>query len=104
MTGARSHRVTVQEIGQFGRCGIKPIVFVLNNSGNLIERLLCKNLDIAYNNVAPWRYSEIPHALGCDGWLTARVTTCAEFDAALKAAEQANSAAYVTRVTGLVMA
>ena len=99
VTGAGSHQVTVQEIGQFGRRGIKPIVFVLNNSGNLIERLLCKNLDIAYNNVAPWRYSEIPHALGCDGWLTARATICAEFDAALKAAEQANSAAYIEVVT-----
>ena len=36
----------------------------------------------------PWRYSEIPHALGCDDWFTARVTTCGEFDQALKAAER----------------
>jgi indolepyruvate decarboxylase len=99
VTGDGSHQLTVQEIGQFGRRGLKPIVFVLNNSGYLIERLLCKNPAIAYNDVASWRYSEIPHALGCDGWFTARVTTCGEFDQALKAADQGDTAAYVEVVT-----
>jgi indolepyruvate decarboxylase len=99
VTGEGSHQLSVQEISQFGRRGLKPIVFVLNNSGYLIERLLCKNPAIAYNDVASWRYSEIPHALGCDGWFTARVTTCREFDQALKAAEQENTGAYIEVVT-----
>jgi indolepyruvate decarboxylase len=64
VTGEGSHQLTAQEISQFGRRGLKPIVFVLNNSGYLIERLLCKNPAIAYNDVASWRYSEVPHALG----------------------------------------
>ncbi|HTF47950.1 MAG TPA: thiamine pyrophosphate-binding protein, partial [Pseudonocardia sp.] len=76
ITGEGSHQLTVQEITQFGRRGLKPIIFVLNNSGYLIERLLCKDPEIAYNDVASWRYSEIPYALGCDDWFTARVTTC----------------------------
>jgi indolepyruvate decarboxylase len=99
ITGEGSHQLTAQEISQFGRCGLKPIVFVLNNSGYLIERLLCKNPDITYNDLAPWRYSEMPHAFGCDGWFTARVTTCGEFDQALKAAAQGNRAAYIEVVT-----
>jgi indolepyruvate decarboxylase len=99
VTGEGSHQLTAQEISQFGRRGLKPVVFVLNNSGYLIERLLCKNPAIAYNDVASWRYSEIPHALGCDGWFTARVTTCGEFDQALKAAEQEGTAAYIEVVT-----
>jgi indolepyruvate decarboxylase len=99
LTGDGSHQLTAQEISQFGRRGLKPIVFVLNNSGYLIERLLCRNPAIAYNDLASWRYSEIPHALGCDGWFTARVTTCGEFDQALKAAEQDGTAAYVEVVT-----
>jgi indolepyruvate decarboxylase len=99
VTGEGSHQLTAQEISQFARRGLKPIVFVLNNSGYLIERLLCTNPNIAYNDLAPWRYSELPHALGCDGWCTARVTTCGEFDKALKTAEDGNSAAYIEIVT-----
>jgi indolepyruvate decarboxylase len=99
VTGEGSHQLTAQEISQFGRRGLKPIVFVLNNSGYLIERLLCRNPAIEYNDLAPWRYSEIPHALGCDGWFTTRVTTCGEFDQALKAAEQEGTAAYIEVVT-----
>jgi indolepyruvate decarboxylase len=99
VTGDGSHQLTAQEISQFGRRGLKPIVFVLNNSGYLIERLLCKNPAIAYNDLASWRYSEMPHALGCDGWFTARVTTCGEFDQALKAVEQESTAAYIEVVT-----
>ena len=82
VTGDGSHQLTAQEIGQFGRLGLKPIVFVLNNSGYLIERLLCKDPAVAYNDIASWNYAELPHALGCDDWFTARVTTCDEFDQA----------------------
>jgi indolepyruvate decarboxylase len=99
ITGEGSHQLTVQEIAQLGRRGLKPIIFVLNNSGYLIERLLCKDPEIAYNDVASWRYSEIPYALGCDDWFTARVTTCGELDKALIEAEQGPRAAYIEVVT-----
>src|SRR5271154_1798845 len=99
VTGDGSHQLTAQEISQFGRFGLKPVVFVLNNDGYLIERLLCKDPAIAYNDIAPWRYAELPHALGCDDWLTARVTTCEEFDAALQAAANAGTGVYIEVVT-----
>jgi indolepyruvate decarboxylase len=99
-TGEGSHQLTAQEISQMGRRGLKPTVFVLNNSGYLIERLLCKDPDIAYNDLAAWRYSELPHALGCDGWFTTRVTTCGELDQALQQAGQNGSASYIEVVTG----
>jgi indolepyruvate decarboxylase len=99
VTGEGSHQLTAQEISQFARRGLKPVVFVLNNSGYLIERLLCTNPDSTYNDLAQWRYAELPRALGCEGWFTARVTTCEEFDNALKAAEDGNSGAYIEVVT-----
>jgi indolepyruvate decarboxylase len=98
-TGEGSHQVTAQEISQMGRRGLKPTVFVLNNSGYLIERLLCKDPNVAYNDLAAWRYSELPHALGCDGWLTARVTSCAELDQVLQQASHNGSASYIEVVT-----
>jgi indolepyruvate decarboxylase len=90
-----AHQLTAQEISQLGRRGLKPIVFVLNNNGYLIERLLCRNPDIAYNDLAQWHYADLRKALGCDDWFTARVTTCAEFDQALKIASQGDRAAYI---------
>jgi indolepyruvate decarboxylase len=98
-TGDGSHQLTVQEIGLFGQLGLKPVIFVLNNDGYLIERLLCKDPEIAYNDIVPWRYTELPRAFGCDDWFTARVATCGELDRALAAAETAGTGVYVEVVT-----
>jgi indolepyruvate decarboxylase len=68
--------MTVQEISQFGRRGLHPIIFVLNNSGYLSEQMLCKHMALAYNDIAAWNYAELPHALGCQKWFTARVNSC----------------------------
>ncbi|OBK47846.1 alpha-keto acid decarboxylase family protein [Mycobacterium kubicae] len=99
ITGEGSHQLTVQEISQFHRLGLRPIIFVLNNSGYLIERLLCKDPGIVYNDVATWNYAELPHALGCDDWFTERVTTCGELDEALAKAAQGDQATYLEVVT-----
>jgi indolepyruvate decarboxylase len=99
ITGEGSHQIGAQEISQFGRRGLKPIVFVLNNSGYLIERLLTNNPEFEYNNLAQWHYADLPKALGCDDWFTARVTTCGELDHALKAASQGDRGAYIEVVT-----
>jgi indolepyruvate decarboxylase len=99
LTGDGSHQLTAQEVCQFARLGLRPVIFVLNNSGYLIERLLCKDPAIAYNDIAPWRYTELPRALGCDGWFTARATTCGELDQALDTAANAATAAYIEVVT-----
>ncbi len=63
-----AHQLTMQEISQFARFGLKPIIFVLNNDGYLIERLFCKEPEYYYNDVAQWNYAQLPLALGCDDW------------------------------------
>src|SRR6202008_1398125 len=99
ITGEGSHQLTAQEISQVARRGLKPIIFVLNNSGYLIERLLCKDPNIEYNDLAQWHYADLPKALGCDDWLTTRVSTCGEFDQALKTASEGGRGAYIEVVT-----
>lgn len=99
ITGEGSHQLTAQEISQFGRRGLKPVVFILNNSGYLIERLLCRDAESEYNDLAQWHYADLPKALGCDDWFTARVTTCGEFDQALKIASQGGQGVYIEVVT-----
>jgi len=99
ITGEGSHQLTAQEVSQFHRFGLKPIIFVLNNSGYLIERMLCKNPDAYYNDLAPWRYHLLPQALGCEGWYTARVTNCGELDVAMAKAQSGDTGAYIEVVT-----
>jgi indolepyruvate decarboxylase len=94
-TGEGSHQFTAQEISQFGRLGLKPAVFVLNNSGYLIERLLCKEPSIAYNDLAAWNYAALPSALGCTDWIARRVATCEELDITLHLATAASSGVYI---------
>jgi indolepyruvate decarboxylase len=52
------------------------------------QRLLSKDPNITHNEVARWRYTELLHALGCNGWFAARVTTCGEFDQAAELQRQ----------------
>jgi indolepyruvate decarboxylase len=99
ITGEGAHQLTAQEVSQFHRFGLKPIIFVLNNDGYLSERLLCKDFDSSYNDLVKWHYHKLPEALGCDGWFTARVTTCGELDSAIKKAESGGTGAYIEVVT-----
>jgi indolepyruvate decarboxylase len=100
ITGEGSHQLTANDIGAMGRFGANVIVFVLNNGGYLIERALEENPNWTYNDLAPWNYAELPRALGCMDWYTARVTTLGELDAAMKAARASKSGAYVEIIGG----
>ena len=99
ITGEGSHQMTAQEICQFPRYGLKPIIFVLNNNGYLIERVLSHKPDAVYNDVATWHYQALPQALGCTDWFTARVTTCGELDQAMDYAQTCKTGAYIEVVT-----
>ncbi|MGA2894512.1 MAG: thiamine pyrophosphate-binding protein [Xanthobacteraceae bacterium] len=100
ITGEGSHQLTANDIGAMGRFGANVIVFVLNNSGYLIERALEENPDWTYNDLAPWNYAELPKALGCADWFTARVTTLGELDDAMKSARASKAGAYIEIMGG----
>jgi indolepyruvate decarboxylase len=100
ITGEGSHQLTANDIGAMGRFGANVIVFVLNNSGYLIERALEPNPNWTYNDLAPWNYAELPKTLGCADWFTARVTTLGELDEAMKSARASKSGAYIEIMGG----
>lgn len=99
MTGEGSHQMTVQEISQFYRYGLKPIIFVLNNQGYLIERMLSKKLDYCYNDIPEWQYHKLPEVLGCNNWITRKTTTCGELDKIMRELDTAKVGAYIEIVT-----
>ena len=100
ITGEGSHQLTANEIGNMGRFGANIIVFVLNNDGYLIERALEPNPNWTYNDLPPWRYAELPRAMGCADWFTVRVETLGELDAAMKSARDRKSGAYIEVIGG----
>jgi indolepyruvate decarboxylase len=100
ITGEGSHQLTANEIGNMGRFRANPIILCLNNDGYMVERALEPNPDWSYNDLAKWCYADVPHALGCTDWFTARVETLGELDAALKAARESKSGAYIEVIGG----
>src|SRR5215467_5622512 len=60
LTGEGSLQMTVQELSTVMRHDLKPFVFVINNSGYTVERAVLGK-DARYNDVANWRYSELPN-------------------------------------------
>ena len=65
LTGEGSLQMTVQEISTVMRHGLKPWIFVNQNEGYTVERCVLGK-DAKYNEIATWRYSELPHVFGRD--------------------------------------
>ena len=99
-TGEGSHQMTAADMGTMARHGLKPVIFVLNNEGYMVERRSRRIPDWVYNDLAPWNYHALPAALGCRGWFTAKVATLGELDAALARAATGESASYIEVVGG----
>ena len=57
--GDGSFQLTVQELSTIIRHGLKPIIFLLNNGGYTIERLIMGE-NAAYNDIQNWNYTAIP--------------------------------------------
>jgi len=83
LQGDGSFQVTAQELSTLVRHHCNPIIFLLNNDGYVIERLIH---DGPYNDIQRWRYHELPAAFGGDA-LSLEVKTEGELEAALEVAE-----------------
>ena len=97
-TGEGSHQLTAMELGNMLRCGIKPVVIVLNNGGYTIERLLSDSPEDKFNDVIQMNYSKFARVFEGDIWST-RVETQDDFDKALKVTQIMNKLCYIEVVT-----
>jgi indolepyruvate decarboxylase len=85
LIGDGAAQLTVQEIGVMAREGIAPVIIVVNNDGYTVERAI-HGPAAYYNDIVPWRWQQLPAALGVADALTAHARTVGELDAALAAA------------------
>jgi len=59
--GDGSFQVTCQDLSTMQRYGCQPVVFLVNNDGYTIERVI---VDHPYNDIQPWKYHQLPGIFG----------------------------------------
>lgn len=94
VTGDGSHQLTLNELAVMGRYGVKPVIIVLNNGLFGVEDVISERGHV-YDDIAAVQYHLLPAAFGCTDWLSLKVSTVAELDAALDAVESHDGGAYL---------
>jgi indolepyruvate decarboxylase len=74
LTGEGSLQMTVQEISTVIRHDLNPLIFVNQNQGYTVERAVLGK-DARYNDIANWRYSELPNVFSRDKKVETHVVT-----------------------------
>lgn len=62
LIGDGAAQLTIQELGSMLRDGLKPVIFVLNNSGYTVERAIHGEHQ-RYNDIAEWNWTQLPGGL-----------------------------------------
>jgi indolepyruvate decarboxylase len=89
LIGDGAAQLTIQELGTLLRRRIPALIVVVDNEGYTVERAI-HGRDKAYNDIAPWRWTQLPAALGAgeDDAVAVRVQTTGELVDALAAARE----------------
>jgi TPP-dependent 2-oxoacid decarboxylase len=76
--GDGAFQMTAQELSTIIRHRLNPIIFLINNDGYTIERVI---RDGPYNDLQPWKYHQLPQVFG-ESW-SCEVKTEGELEEAL---------------------
>lgn len=93
--GDGAFQVTCQDLSTMIRYHLKPIIFLINNDGYTIERVIC---DRPYNDIQPWCYHKLVEVFG--GGLGLEVRTEGELEDALNKAAAADGLVFIEVHTG----
>ncbi|MDQ1122021.1 alpha-keto acid decarboxylase family protein [Microbacterium trichothecenolyticum] len=95
--GDGSAQLTIQELGALLDVDARPVVFVLDNAGYTVERLI-QSPDAVYQDIRAWDWEALPPALGARRTATFAATTDAELRDVLAALEHETGPALVRLV------
>lgn len=87
--GDGSFQLTAQEISTIERHNLTPTIFLIDNEGYTVERVI-HGPKMAYNDIQQWDYDELPKVFGTHTWSTT-VTTEKELENALKERKMHNN-------------
>jgi TPP-dependent 2-oxoacid decarboxylase len=93
--GDGSFQVTCQDLSTMIRNSLKPVIFLINNDGYTIERVIC---DRPYNDIQPWHYHKLVDVFG--GGVGLDVRTEGELEDALKKAAATDGLVFIEIHTG----
>ncbi|MGD0959376.1 MAG: thiamine pyrophosphate-binding protein [Methylomonas sp.] len=93
--GDGSFQVTGQDLSTMIRNHLKPVIFLINNDGYTIERVIS---DHSYNDIQPWKYHKLVDVFG--GGLGLDVHTEGELEEALAKAAASDSLVFIEIHTG----
>jgi indolepyruvate decarboxylase len=93
--GDGSFQVTCQDLSTMIRHRLKPVIFLINNDGYTIERVI---VDRPYNDIQPWHYHKLVDVFG--GGLSLDVRTEGELEEALDKAAQTDGLVFIEIHTG----
>jgi TPP-dependent 2-oxoacid decarboxylase len=93
--GDGSFQVTGQDLSTMIRNHLKPIIFLINNDGYTIERVIS---DRPYNDIQPWHYHKLVDVFG--GGLGLEVRTEGELEDALGKAVTTDDLVFIEIHTG----
>ncbi|KGU26041.1 hypothetical protein MG7_03416 [Candida albicans P34048] len=77
--GDGSLQLTMQEVSTMIKNGVHPYIFVVNNAGYTIEKLI-HGLNAKYNNIQPWNHSQILSLFNAKDSQSAKISTVGEAD------------------------
>ncbi|MBR0558503.1 alpha-keto acid decarboxylase family protein [Neokomagataea anthophila] len=93
--GDGSFQVTAQELSTIIHQKMKPIIFLINNDGYTIERMILGE-NSSYNDVAAWKYHELPGVMAPEAKIRSTVVTnLQELDVVLAEAEKADELTFI---------
>jgi len=93
--GDGSFQVTCQDLSTMIRNRLKPVIFLINNDGYTIERVI---VDRSYNDIQPWCYHKLVDVFG--GGLGLDVRTEGELEDALGKAATEDGLVFIEVHTG----
>jgi indolepyruvate decarboxylase len=93
--GDGSFQVTCQDLSTMIRNHLKPVIFLMNNDGYTIERVI---VDRPYNDIQPWHYHKLVDVFG--GGLGLDVHTEGELEDALGRAATTDGIVFIEIHTG----
>jgi indolepyruvate decarboxylase len=93
--GDGSFQVTCQDLSTMIRYRLKPVIFLINNDGYTIERVIC---DRPYNDIQPWQYHKLVDVFG--GGVGLDVRTEGELEDALEKADATDGLVFIEIHTG----